>query len=69
MRDLEQMDIDQKTVSDVIKTRLFFSIQKDESCEMALKIMDQNELFALLVLDGNENFGSVIREDILDVYN
>ncbi|MBI20698.1 MAG: hypothetical protein CL780_00425 [Chloroflexi bacterium] len=69
LRDLEQMDIDQKMVSDVIKTRLFFSIQKDESCEMALKIMDQNELFALLVLDGNENFGSVIREDILDVYN
>ena len=61
--------INQHTTKGVHKDDLFFSIQKDESCEMALKIMDQNELFALLVLDGNENFGSVIREDILDVYN
>ena len=30
--------------------------------------MDQNKLFALLVLDGDKNLGSVIREDILDIY-
>ena len=68
MRDLEKIDMDQITVNEFLKTQLFFSIQKDESCEMALKIMDQNKLFALLVLDGDKNLGSVIREDILDIY-
>ena len=68
LRDLEKIDMDQITVNEFLKTQLFFSIQKDESCEMALKIMDQNKLFALLVLDGDKNLGSVIREDILDIY-
>ena len=68
LRDLEKIDKDKITVNEFLKTQLFFSIQKDESCEMALNIMDQNKLFALLVLDGDKNLGSVIREDILDIY-
>ena len=64
----QKIDKDKITVNEFLKTQLFFSIQKDESCEMALNIMDQNKLFALLVLDGDKNLGSVIREDILDIY-
>jgi predicted transcriptional regulator len=56
------------TAGEIIIDAPVFTIQKDELSSMALRLMDQHKLPALLVVDGETVIGFVRREDILDSY-
>ncbi|MCL0031257.1 site-2 protease family protein [Dehalococcoidia bacterium] len=56
------------TAGEIIIDAPVFTIQKDELSFMALRLMDQHKLPALLVVDGGNVIGFVRREDILDSY-
>lgn len=68
IKDVRPDETQTMTAGEIIIDAPVFTIQKDELSFVALRLMDQHKLPALLVVDGENVIGFVRREDILDSY-
>ena len=68
IKDVRPDETQTMTAGEIIIDAPVFTIQKDELSFVALRLMDQHKLPALLVVDGENVIGFVRREDILDLY-
>ena len=68
VKDVHPDETQTMTAGEIIIDAPVFTIQKDELSFVALRLMDQHKLPALLVVDDENVIGFVRREDILDSY-